>query len=104
MPYTANIQRLGDDPPFEDDRSGWWGYRVAVPGVAPVDYWILGADYIRIKDGHIQREAVEERFADGRNPFLCDDPHPDDDYDPLWDVVIEDLHASDNPPIYSDGP
>lgn len=96
---SVQIDRLEAGPPFEDDRHGWWGYRVAIPGRAPFEYWVLGADYAEIGDGYIQREAIEERLADGRSPFECDDPHPDGYYDVLWECVMVDLHRSGHPSL-----
>ena len=101
MSDHPTISRLSGRPTFETDRTDWWGYRVSIPGQSAFDYWVLGADYIEIGDGYIQREAVDERLGDGRNPHECDDPHPDAYYDEVWNLVIEDLHASDNPPIYA---
>ena len=96
---SVQIHRLEGKPPFEDAQEDWWGYRVAIPGRAPFDYWVLEADYIEIGDGYIQREARDERFADGRSPFECDDPHPDDYYDQVWEFVIADLHRSGHPSL-----
>lgn len=91
------VHRLEGHPPFEDGRDGWWGYRVAPDSRAPFDLWVLGADYIHLGDGYIQREAVDERLGDGRSPHACDDPHPDVYYDDVWNLVIEDLHRSGHP-------
>ena len=89
---SVHVQRLDGDPPFEDNPRGWWGYRVSISSREPFEYWILGADYIEIGDRYIQREAEDERLGDGRSPFECDDPHPDDYYDQVWDLVFDDLH------------
>lgn len=87
----VHVTRLAGKPPFEDDRAGWWGYRVSIEDRAPFDYWVLGADTLDLGDGFVQREAVAERLGDGSDPFDCDDPHIDDYYDETWTLVIEDL-------------
>ena len=87
----VRVRRLSGVPPFGDDRMRWWGYQVAVPGKPPFDYWVLNADLRSLGGSYVSREADDERMGDGRSPFECDDPHPDEYYDDLWNEVIEDL-------------
>lgn len=96
---SAHVQRLATAPPFASADSGWWGYHVEVAGRPPFDYWVLGADYLWLGDRYIQREAVSERLGDGRDPFECDDPHPDVYYDDVWNRIVADLHRSDHPSL-----
>ena len=97
---SVHVSRLVGKPPFQDARAGWWGYRVALEGRVPFDYWVLGADYIQIANGYVERHFEDECLGNGCALTNEDDPHPDDYYDATWNLVIEDLHASDNPPIF----
>lgn len=99
MTDQPTTQKLDGQPSSEMSRTDWWGYRVAIAGRTPFDFWVRGADYADLGDGYIQREACDERLGDGRDPHVCDDPHPDDYYDAVWDVVIDDLHASGHPSL-----
>ena len=96
---VVQVQRLQGAPAFADGRAGWWGYEVSVPGKPPFAYWVLGADYLEIGGGFVQREAVAERLGDGRDPFDCSDPHPAEYYDDVWDAVLVDLHRSGHPSL-----
>lgn len=95
----VHISRINGSDPFNDGNEGWWGYRITLPDSPPLDYWVLGADYLDIGDGYIQREAVSERLGDGRDPFECDDPHPDSYYDSVWNRIVADLHHSGHPSL-----
>lgn len=89
------IERIDKLPSFNNFCQGWWGYSVHIDGLLPFDFWVLGADYNDIGDGFIQREAVDERMADGRSPFECHEPHPDIYYDEVWNEIIKDLNNYD---------
>ena len=96
---TVRVQRVVGGPSRQDMRAGWWGYRVSGASPAPFSFWVLGADVLDLGDGYIQREAVEERLDDGRDPFECEDPHVDEYYDLVWNAVVADLRRAGHPRV-----